>query len=589
MPEATRLLVVDDNEDNRDMLARRLRKRGFDVDEAEDGRSALARLDQHTYDLVVLDVMMPDMSGLDVLSRIRATRSRVELPVLMATAKTESQDVVEALERGANDYVTKPLDFPVVLARINAQLRTRQETPRPDSTILPQNMRAEPGTVLDGRYRVEAILGEGAFAIVFKATQLSTGQTVAVKVLHASRAEERDNVDRRRFEREMRIIGKLQHPNVVRFVDFGVLNARVRYDSAGWSADGTETGTPAAGLTRPRLMPRSLPYLVMEHLDGETLQQLVKREGAIPSERAVDLVLPVISAVAAAHEAGVLHRDLKPPNIFVVRGLAGQLEPKVLDFGIAKPLDEQASVLTMNQTASVLGTPEYMAPEQLRETREPDARTDVYALGCILYELLAGDRAFRASSYIELLQKVSTGQVTPLRERSPSVPADLERIVGRAMHLEPESRYSSAEAFGNALLEWASDVGRARWSGSFVAFRDPSLVPQAPEAPPHAQSQAQPPQGQAQRAQAPNAPPTPTHGSDRAPSHASGHSPRFEEASPPVPSPTVPSTQEPTEPHRALTASQGAPPQHAMLRVGLMLLAIGVLLLGAALLALALR
>ncbi|MCU0676284.1 MAG: response regulator, partial [Myxococcota bacterium] len=123
MSAPARLLVVDDNEDNRDMLARRLRKRGFEVDVAEDGRSALARIAQGPYDLVVLDVMMPDMSGLDVLTAIRATRSRVELPVLMATAKTESQDVVDALERGANDYVTKPLDFPVVLARINAQLR----------------------------------------------------------------------------------------------------------------------------------------------------------------------------------------------------------------------------------------------------------------------------------------------------------------------------------------------------------------------------------------------------------------------------------------------------------------------------------
>ncbi|MCB9602827.1 MAG: response regulator [Sandaracinus sp.] len=562
MSAPARLLVVDDNEDNRDMLARRLRKRGFEVDVAEDGRSALASLEQGSYDLVVLDVMMPDMSGLDVLSTIRRTRSRVELPVLMATAKTESQDVVDALERGANDYVTKPLDFPVVLARINAQLRTRQETPRPvDATILPSNMRAEPGTVLDGRYRVQSVLGEGAFAIVFGATQLSTGQTVAVKVLHAARADERDSVDRRRFEREMRIIGKLQHPNVIRLVDFGVLNARVRMDSAGWSADGTETGTPAAGLTRPRLMPRTLPYLVMEYLDGETLQQLVKREGALSSERAVDLMLPVISAVAAAHDHGVLHRDLKPPNIFVVRGVGGQLEPKVLDFGIAKPLDEQASVLTMNQTASVLGTPEYMAPEQLRETREPDARTDIYALGCILYEMLAGDRAFRATSYIELLQQVSTGKVTPLRERISSVPGELERIVSRAMSLDPEARYSSAEAFGNALLEWASDIGRARWSGSFVAFRDPSLPPPEP---------------------APSAVQITANAQPVSPVMATGPGAVLSDSLPP--------SQVPTDSFPAVAPPSTAPPNNAhVIRLGVMLLSVGVLLLGAALLALALR
>jgi serine/threonine-protein kinase len=575
MPGPARLLVVDDNEDNRDMLARRLRKRGFEVDVAEDGRSALARLDQGPYDLVVLDVMMPDMSGLDVLTAIRATRSRVELPVLMATAKTESQDVVDALERGANDYVTKPLDFPVVLARINAQLRTRQETPRPDATVLPSNMRAEPGTVLDGRYRVESVLGEGAFAIVFEATQLSTGQRVAVKVLHASRADDRDSVDRRRFEREMRIIGKLQHPNVVRLVDFGVLDARVRIDSAGWSADGTETGTPAAGLARPRLMPRSLPYLVMEHLDGETLQQLVKREGPLSSEVAVDLMLPVLSAVAAAHEAGVLHRDLKPPNIFVVRGLGGQREPKVLDFGIAKPLDEQASVLTMNQTASVLGTPEYMAPEQLRETREPDARTDVYALGCILYELLAGTRAFKARSYIELLQMVSTGQIVPLRERVSSVPPTLEGIVARAMHLDPESRFSSAEAFGNALLGWASDVGRARWSGSFVAFRDPSLAPPAPTTAPSTSAPATTSDATSSATTVPATTSPVSSPSAVAPMLTSSTSA----------TPYHPSTTEVTAPVRAVQP----PPSHSLLRLGILLLAIGVLLLGAAILALALR
>ena len=568
MSAPARLLVVDDNEDNRDMLARRLRKRGFEVDVAEDGRSALVQIEQSQYDLIVLDVMMPDMSGLDVLTAIRSKRSRVELPVLMATAKTESQDVVDALERGANDYVTKPLDFPVVLARINAQLRTRQETPRPDATVLPSNMRAEPGTVLDGRYRVESVLGEGAFAIVFEATQLSTGQRVAVKVLHASRADDRESVDRRRFEREMRIIGKLQHPNVVRLVDFGVLDARVRIDSAGWSADGTETGTPAAGLARPRLMSRSLPYLVMEHLDGETLQQLLKREGALSSEIAVDMILPVLSAVAAAHEAGVLHRDLKPPNIFVVRGLGGQREPKVLDFGIAKPLDEHASVLTMNQTASVLGTPEYMAPEQLRETREPDARTDVYALGCILYELLAGERAFKARSYIELLQMVSTGQVVPLRDRI-TVQPELERIVGRAMHLDPESRYSSAEAFGNALLGWASDVGRARWSGSFVAFRDPSLAPPAPH-PETSTTSAQP--------VATHVPASQTGATTNAPMTVSTPESAVSTANPPA------SSAEVTAHVRAVV-----PPSHSLLRLGILLLAIGVLLLGAAILALALR
>ncbi|MEZ4250835.1 MAG: serine/threonine-protein kinase [Polyangiales bacterium] len=257
----------------------------------------------------------------------------------------------------------------------------------------------------------------------------------------------------------------------------------------------------------------------------------------------------------------MLRRDLKPPNIFVVKGVGGQLEPKVLDFGIAKPLDEQASVLTMNQTASVLGTPEYMAPEQLRETREPDARTDIYALGCILYEMLAGDRAFRATSYIELLQQVSTGKVTPLRDRISSVPGELERIVSRAMSLDPEARYSSAEAFGNALLEWASDIGRARWSGSFVAFRDPSLPPPEP---------------------APSAVQITANAQPVSPVMATGPGAVLSDSLPP--------SQVPTDSFPAVAPPSTAPPNNAhVIRLGVMLLSVGVLLLGAALLALALR
>ncbi len=124
-----RLLVVDDNEDNRDMLARRLRKRGFEVETAEDGLIALEMIDSSPFDLVLLDIMMPGMSGIEVLAKLRETYPRAELPILMATAKSESTDMVEALKLGANDYVTKPIDFPVSMARSHVHRRTRQNTP----------------------------------------------------------------------------------------------------------------------------------------------------------------------------------------------------------------------------------------------------------------------------------------------------------------------------------------------------------------------------------------------------------------------------------------------------------------------------
>ncbi len=456
-----RLLVVDDNEDNRDMLARRLRKRGFEVETAEDGLIALEMIDSSPFDLVLLDIMMPGMSGIEVLAKLRETYPRAELPILMATAKSESTDMVEALKLGANDYVTKPIDFPVAMARIHAHLQTRQQAPSLPAPAmhLPADGRATPGSILDGRYQVEEIIGEGGFAIVFRAKQLSTGQQVAVKVLRSA-----DGVQRKRFEREMRLIGKLNHPHVVRLIDFGSIQARVAQEL--WSGAGDEE------TTETRHVVRKLPYIVMEYVQGPTLGQLVKDEGPLPVQRAVALMLPVLSAVDAAHDAGVVHRDLKPPNIIVAS--AGALpDPKVLDFGIAKPGDEESN-LTQGET--MLGTPEYMAPEQISETKEADARTDQYALGCILYDCLTGRRAFRQKHFVELLQAVSEGDFTAPRELNDAIPEALEAVVLKAMNVDPESRFPSLQSFGHALLPFAEVDVRARWSLTFAEEDDRSSV-----------------------------------------------------------------------------------------------------------------
>ncbi|MCA9638772.1 MAG: serine/threonine protein kinase, partial [Myxococcales bacterium] len=210
------------------------------------------------------------------------------------------------------------------------------------------------------------------------------------------------------------------------------------------------------------------PGYAMERIDGAPIDATPRSLREV-----VEMIAQVADALEHAHAAGVVHRDVKPANILV----RGNDNPVLTDFGLA----QDADLPSLTRTGAFAGTPYYMSPEQAEgRTDAIDGRTDIYALGCILYEMLAGDRAFRATSYIELLQQVSTGKVTPLRDRISSVPGELERIVGRAMSLDPEARYSSAEAFGNALLEWASDIGRARWSGSFVAFRDPSLPPPEP-------------------------------------------------------------------------------------------------------------
>jgi serine/threonine-protein kinase len=211
----------------------------------------------------------------------------------------------------------------------------------------PKNL--EPGETF-GRYRIVRKLGAGGMGSVYEAEHQELGRRVALKMLHRDLTHTPEVVAR--FLREARATAKVRHPHVVDVQDVG-----------------SEGGAP---------------FLVMEYLDGEDLASLLVREGRLAVERATDLLLPVLAGVDAAHQAGIVHRDLKPENIFLLRAPGGELHPKVLDFGIAKVLDPAGS-LTLTRTASLLGTPYYMSPEQARGARDVDGRTDQYALGVILY------------------------------------------------------------------------------------------------------------------------------------------------------------------------------------------------------------
>lgn len=454
------------------MLARRLERRGFDVQTADCGEAAIALIDSMPFDLVLLDVMMPGMSGLEVLEQVRKTYPRAELPILMATAKTSSEDVVEALRLGANDYVTKPIDFPVVVARIENHLQTRQQAPSIPvaATSIPADGRVAAGSVLDGRYEIICTIGEGTFAIVYEAKQLSTGQRVAVKILHSHRAADNDEVERQRFEREMQTIGRLHHPHIVRLIDYGTLKATLQPVGGGWmeTADGAgfEVDQSIGG---SRFIVRRLPYIVMEFVEGETLHEHTKREGAMDPQAAVDLMVPIVSAVAEGHRCGVIHRDLKPPNILIGRSVGTRPHPTVLDFGIAKPLDEE----TLAQKGeSLFGTPEYMAPEVLLGSGSATPAGDQYALGVMLYELILGERAFRADSYVDLIQQISEKKL-PRLDRITDVSPELGRVIARTLERDPDERYSSVATFGRGLLHHASHEVESQWSGGFAVPSDP--------------------------------------------------------------------------------------------------------------------
>ncbi len=263
------------------------------------------------------------------------------------------------------------------------------------------------GQVLDGRYAIEAQLGEGGLGVVYRATQTRLGRLVAVKVLaeHARSASLRA-----RFEREARSLATLVHPNIVQIIDFGIAD--------------------------------DAPFLVMELLEGRPLNEAIR--AGIELERAFEIGRTIVGAVAYAHARRIVHRDLKPANVFLQRGPDGDEIPRVLDFGLAKFLDQEGDAAMLTNAGAILGTPSYMSPEQASGTPS-DTRSDVYSLGIVLYELLAGVRPFRGAPE-DLLRMHLFTETPTLESARPGIPygMELDAILRRATAKAARDRYADA-------------------------------------------------------------------------------------------------------------------------------------------------
>src|SRR3569832_1351354 len=285
-----------------------------------------------------------------------------------------------------------------------------------------------------GRYQIVRLIGEGGMGSVYEAVHTGLKKRFAIKTLLASLAEVEEA--RLRFLREGEAAATINHPNVVAVTDVG-----------------TEGG---------------VPYLVMEYLEGQTLGDLLVARPRLGIEEAVGLLLPVISAVAAGHDAGVIHRDLKPQNIFLARVRFGVLTPKVLDFGESKFAREDRSA-ALTQTMSVLGTAPYMSPEQARGAKRVEFASDQYALGLILYEMMTGQRAHGGDHPLEILHNVVSMAIQPARELLPELPAALDSVLSRMLAAQPADRFPSLHECGRSLLAFADATTRAAMTHAFRA------------------------------------------------------------------------------------------------------------------------
>ncbi|HJL39231.1 MAG TPA: serine/threonine-protein kinase, partial [Polyangiaceae bacterium LLY-WYZ-15_(1-7)] len=293
----------------------------------------------------------------------------------------------------------------------------------------------ENGEILAGRFRVEAELGEGGMARVYRVVDLATQRPYALKLLKADVAESEEAV--RRLRREAEVLSALDNPAIVSVETYGKL-------------------------------PDGRLFLVMELLEGETLGERMRRERRLDASDLAPIVAGVAAGLEAAHRAGVIHRDLKPDNIFLAQPSAdAPLQVKLLDFGISKVYSNETR---LTRTGQVLGTPRYMAPEQLSAEPDLDARVDVYALGVILYEALAGSPPFVAVAPSDLIVAILHGKASPLRSLRPDVAPSIESIVSRAMARARDARFATAKELAEAWLGVAG-ARSARAAGTRLGMR----------------------------------------------------------------------------------------------------------------------
>jgi CheY-like chemotaxis protein/tRNA A-37 threonylcarbamoyl transferase component Bud32 len=485
---AARVLVVDDVEDNREVLRRRLEREGYAVTSAGNGREALTRIGASPFDLVLLDVMMPELDGYAVLEQLKSAPETRDIPVIMISALDDMANVVRCIERGAEDYLPKPFDAVLLRARISACLEKKRLRDQEKRYLEDVNRVIEAASAVEtGHYTAGSLA-----AIAHRDDAL--GRLARVFDGMVGQVKEREERLRQQI-RELRgdiDVARRETAEFAATLDAGNLTTGAtfadRYEILGvvgrggmgtvYRAKDVELGQEVAIKTLRsefladdsilerfkseirltyRITHRNVVrthyfgewsggyYLTMEFVEGVTLRQLLDTRGhlSVPSTLAIGTQLA--ESLAVAHDQGVIHRDIKPQNLL--------LDPegviKVMDFGIAR-LAERTSSIT--EVGLSVGTPAYMSPEQLLAD-EVDARSDLYSTGLVLYECLTGRLPFEARSPVALISKVLTEQAAPPTQINPDIPSALSSLIMKLLGREPGDRVQSARELAQQLAE----------------------------------------------------------------------------------------------------------------------------------------
>lgn len=444
-PSLIRVLVVDDDPDASGLLVLQLRRLGYRAAAAAGGADALQLLHEQRVDAVLLDLHMPDMGGLETLIQIRARWDLTQLPVLMLTASGRPEDTVDAISAGANDYLVKPCDPAVAAAKISAALRvirasrntgsaralqgTQETTAR--GRVCPACRQAfqsspgrcpfcgapaptagwwDPSSIADryvGRmllekYFVEGPVGEGGAGSVYRIREADLGGLFAGKIMVFNDANAM--VTRERIVREARTLARLSNPHIVRVVELLRL-------------DGNKV------------------MLVMEFVSGETLNAHLTRQGVLPVAEALEITRQVCEGLLELHGAGLVHRDIKPDNIMIDRLPSGSPHVRLVDLGIVSDAGHDPSL-------QLAGSPGYIAPEQFQDQQAADPRSDMYALGCVLFEMLTGSPPFGTATRA-LIEKMRSD--APPLPAVRDAPPRLGAVVARMLARDPGDRYQNLD------------------------------------------------------------------------------------------------------------------------------------------------